>query len=128
MDIRNQRGITLTMLIISIIVMLIIATVLVYFSVGDDSLLTNASNADFKENMSTLKSKVDNKIITKQNIEGKTEGVTLTQEEKSEILGEYYTQRMLDVNEDGKLYYINSSKFSDKQKKILEELGIEAKK
>lgn len=124
MNIKNERGMTLTMLIITIIVMLIIATVLIYFSVGDNSLMNNAQKATFKEDMSTLKSKVDDKIITKQNIEGKTSGVTLTIEEQKEILGEYYTEGNLSVDSDGKLKYTNHSTFSDSEKQILESIGI----
>lgn len=124
MNIKNERGMTLTMLIITIIVMLIIATVLIYFSVGDNSLMNNAKTTNFKEDMSTLKSKVDDKIITKQNIEGKTSGVTLTQEEQKEILGEYYTEGNLSVDSDGKLKYTKYSTFSDSEKQILESIGI----
>ncbi|MBP3464055.1 MAG: hypothetical protein ACI4VN_05390 [Clostridia bacterium] len=124
MNIKNERGITLTMLIITIIVMLIIATVLVYFSVGDNSLMNNARTATFKEDMSTLKSKVDDKVITKQNIEGKTSGVTLTIEEQKEILGDYYTTGNLKVDDNGNLIYTNNSNFSDSQKEILESIGI----
>ena len=124
MNIKNERGITLTVLIITIIVMLIIATVLVYFSVGDNSLMNNARTATFKEDMSTLKSKVDDKVITKQNIEGKTSGVTLTIEEQKEILGDYYTTGNLKVDDNGNLIYTNNSNFSDSQKEILESIGI----
>jgi len=122
LNIKNEKGITLTMLIVSIVVMLVIATVLIYFSVGDTSILNNANNAEFKEEMEAIKGRVDQKIITKQNIEGKDKGVTLSDSEKKEILAEY--EAKLDVDEDGNLVY-NESGFTKQQKKILEKLGIE---
>ncbi len=122
LNIKNEKGITLTMLTVSIVVMLVIATVLIYFSVGDTSILNNANNAEFKEEMEAIKGRVDQKIITKQNIEGKDKGVTLSDSEKKEILAEYESK--LDVDEDGNLVY-NDSEFTKQQKKILEKLGIE---
>ena len=86
--------------------------------------MNNARTATFKEDMSTLKSKVDDKVITKQNIEGKTSGVTLTIEEQKEILGDYYTTGNLKVDDNGNLIYTNNSNFSDSQKEILESIGI----
>jgi len=125
LNINNEKGITLTMLIITVIVMLIIATVLIHFSVGDTSTLHNANETEFKEEMEAIKGRVDQKIITKQNIEGKDKGVTLSDSEKKEILAEY--EKKLDVDEEGNLVY-NDSEFTKEQKKILENLGIEKNK
>lgn len=110
MNIKNQRGITLLMLVITIVVILIIATVLISYSVGDRSILETAKNVKMEEEIRTLKSKVDSEIKSKQEIEGRIEGVTLTKEEQAEILEDYFSDRKLVVDKNGKLcIYPNSN-------------------
>lgn len=50
MNIKNQRGITLLMLVITIVVILIIATVLISYSIGDGSILETAKKLKLKKN------------------------------------------------------------------------------
>lgn len=119
---KNEKGITMTMLTITIVVMLIIATTLIYFSVNHDSIVGNATDIKFKEDITAMKSKIEQKIITKQEIKG-NENVELTEDEKKEILGEYYPDKLVVINQ--KLFYKKSGGFSNKEKSALSEVGID---
>lgn len=119
---EEEKGLTMTMLTITIVIMLIIATTLIYFSLNRDSIVGNATDIKFKEDVSAMKSKIEQKIITKQEIKG-NENVELTEEEKKEILGEYYPDKLVVINQ--KLFYKKNGGFSNKEKSTLSELDIE---
>lgn len=113
MNIKNQRGITLLMLVITIVVILIIATVLINFSIGDGAIFKTAKNTKIEEELRTLKSRVESEVKTKQEIEGRTEGVTLTREEQEEILGTYFHEKKLVVDKNGKLCRQNNDNWKE---------------
>lgn len=119
---RNENGITLIMLTTTIVVMLIIAVTLTYYSVGDSSLTKNAQDTKFKETMSDLKTKVEEKIVIKQELAG-NQNITLSENEQSEILGEYYPDKLIVKNQ--KLCYKKGSSFSKSEKEILSSIGFE---
>lgn len=120
---KRNNGITLTMLTVSVVVMLIIASILTYVSMNNENLMVNAENTKFKETVTDLEAKVKQKIILKQEMAGK-EDVTLTEDEQKEILGEYYPDKF--VVEDQDLCYKTTGNFSDTEKEILKELKITA--
>ena len=119
---KNDNGITLIMLTTTIIVMLIIAVTLTYYSVGDNSLIKNSQNTKFKETMSDLKTKVEEKIVIKQELAG-NQNITLSESEQSEILGEYYPDKLIVKNQ--KICYKKRSNFSKSEKEILSSIGFE---
>ena len=119
---KNENGITLIMLTTTIVVMLIIAVTLTYYSVGDSSLIKNAQDTKFKETMSDLKTKVEEKIVIKQEFAG-NKNVTLSESEQSEILGEYYPDKLIVKNQ--KICYKKGSNFSKSEKEILSNIGFE---
>ena len=119
---KNENGITLIMLTTTIVVMLIIAVTLTYYSVGDSSLIKNAQDTKFKETMSDLKTKVEEKIVIKQDFAG-NKNVTLSESEQSEILGEYYPDKLIVKNQ--KICYKKGSNFSKSEKEILSSIGFE---
>lgn len=119
---KNENGITLIMLTTTIVVMLIIAVTLTYYSVGDSSLIKNAQDTKFKETMSDLKTKVEEKIVIKQEFAG-NKNVTLSESEQSEILGEYYPDKLIVKNQ--KICYKKGSNFSKSEKEILSSIGFE---
>ena len=102
--------------------MLIIAVTLTYYSVGDSSLIKNAQDTKFKETMSDLKTKVEEKIVIKQEFAG-NKNVTLSESEQSEILGEYYPDKLIVKNQ--KICYKKGSNFSKSEKEILSSIGFE---
>lgn len=121
MNIKNQRGITLLMLVITIVVILIIATVLISYSIGDGSILETAKKVKIEEELRSIKSRVDSEVKAKQEIEGRTEGVTLTKEEQKEILGKYFYEKKLIVDKNGTLcrhYLDNWKEYIDILEKI----------
>lgn len=120
---KRNSGITLTMLTISVVVMLIIASILTYVSMNNENLMVNTEHTKFKETVTDLEAKVKQKIILKQEMAGK-EDITLTEDEQQEILGEYYPDKFVVKDQD--LYYKTTGNFSDDEKKILKELEITA--
>lgn len=120
---KRNSGITLTMLAISVVVMLIIASILTYVSMNNENLMVNAEHTKFKEAVTDLEAKVKQKIILKQEMAGK-ENITLTEDEQQEILGEYYPDKFVVKDQD--LYYKTTGNFSDDEKEILKELEITA--
>ena len=120
---RKDNGVTITMLTVSVIVMLVIASILTYVSMNNQNLMDNAQNTKFKETMSDLRSQVKQKIIMKQEIAGK-EDITLTEDEHREILGSYFPNQLVVRNQD--LCYKTNSGFSPDEKDILADLGIQA--
>lgn len=120
---KRNSGITLTMLTISVVVMLIIASILTYVSMNNENLMVNAEHTKFKETVTDLEVKVKQKIILKQEMAGK-EDITLTEDEQQEILGEYYPDKF--VVKDQNLCYKTTGNFSDDEKEILKELEITA--
>ena len=63
---KRNSGITLTMLAISVVVMLIIASILTYVSMNNENLMVNAEHTKFKETVTDLEAKVKQKIILKE--------------------------------------------------------------
>ncbi len=120
---KRNSGITLTMLTISVVVMLIIASILTYVSMNNENLMVNTEHTKFKETVTDLEAKVKQKIILKQEMAGK-EDITLTEDEQQEILGEYYPDKFVVKDQD--LYYKTTGNFSDDEKEILKELEITA--
>ena len=119
---KSENGVTLIMLTTTIVVMLIIAVTLTYYSVGDNSLIKNSQNTKFKETMSDLKTKVEEKIVIKQELAG-NQNITLSESEQSEILGEYYPDKLIVKNQ--KICYKKRSNFSKSEKEILSSIGFE---
>ena len=111
------------MLTISVVVMLIIASILTYVSMNNENLMVNAEHTKFKETVTDLEAKVKQKIILKQEMAGK-EDITLTEDEQQEILGEYYPDKF--VVKDQNLCYKTTGNFSNDEKEILKELEITA--
>ncbi len=79
---ENQKGITLIALVITIIVLLILASVSIAMLIGDNGILTRASDAKIETALGTVKeqiglyqieNKMNNKEVTPENLlaEGK---------------------------------------------------------
>lgn len=135
MSIKNEKGVTMVMLVITIIVMLILASVITYFTVKDNHLLKNSENLKVIEEVQAIKDKINEDETTKQVLTGDINAV-LTTSDINLILGDYRGALKVVVEDDtstgGKksvLYYVNESgKFTPEQKKELEtKLGINGK-
>lgn len=53
-NLKNQKGITLVALVVTIIVLLIIAGIAIHFSIGDDGLIDRAKNSTDKWNAASI--------------------------------------------------------------------------
>ncbi len=135
MKLKKESGITITMLVITIIVMLIIASIVTYYTIQKNSLINNANDSKFIEKITAIKDKMEEQETIKQDLAGDV-NVTLSKQEISEILGEYINDFDVEVEKDTKngqsksvlKYKKNSIRFSDREKNILENrLNIKGK-
>ncbi len=117
---KNDKGITLLALVITIIVLLILAGVTIGAITGDDGTIVNASKAKFRTEIRDIEEKIELEEVNHNNGEdfqfGTLKDLIGREDEYNEIL----------YMEDGKLVYLED-KVSDKQAKWLEEMGINAK-
>ena len=82
---RNQRGITLVALVITIIVLLILAAVTIAALGGQNGILTNASNAQWENELGEAKDLINlavnegiNEYYTTTYVDGAAEGANVT--------------------------------------------------
>ena len=66
---KNQKGITLTSLIVTIIVMVILAGIALLFSVGEEGIIERTNNAKQKSEISELKEKIGLEYLAIKNDE-----------------------------------------------------------
>ena len=116
----EEQGVTLLVLVITIIVLLILAGVTISAITGDDGTIVNASKAKFRTEIRDIEEKIELEEINHNNGEefqfGTLKDLIGREDEYNEIL----------YMEDGKLVYLED-KVSDKQAQWLEEMGIKAK-
>lgn len=118
---KQEKGITMLALVITIIVLLILAGVTISAITGDDGTIVNASKAKFRTEIRDIEEKIELEEINHNDGEdfqfGSLENLIDRTDEYNEILS----------IEDGKLVY-DSEKVSDEQKEWLEEMNIQARK
>ena len=116
----EEQGVTLLVLVITIIVLLILAGVTISAITGDDGTIVNASKAKFRTEIRDIEEKIELEEINHNNGEdfqfGTLKDLIGREDEYNEIL----------YMEDGKLVYLED-KVSEKQAQWLEEMGINAK-
>lgn len=117
---KNDKGITLLALVITIIILLILAGITISTITGDDGTIINASKAKFRTEIRDIEEKIELEEVNHNNGEdfqfGTLKDLIGREDEYNEIL----------YMEDGKLVYLED-KVSDKQAQWLEEMGINAK-
>lgn len=117
---KQQKGITILTLVITVIVLSILAGVTISAITGDDGTITNASKAKFRTEVRDIEEKIELEEIKHNNGKdfqfGNLEKLIGRTDEYNEILS----------MEDGKLVY-DPEKVSDKQKEWLEEMDIQAR-
>ena len=117
---KNDKGITLLALVITIIVLLILVGVTISAITGDDGTIVNASKAKFRTEIKDIEEKIELEEINHNNGEDFQFGTL------KDLIGREDAYNEILYMEDGKLVYIED-KVSDKQAKWLEEMGISAK-
>lgn len=117
---QTQKGITLLVLVITIIVLLILAGITIGTITGDESTIVNASKAKFKTEIKDIEEKIELEEINNNDGEDFQFGTL------KDLIGREDGYNEILYMEDGKLVYIED-KVSDKQAKWLEEMDIQAK-
>lgn len=128
MKIRKESGLTMTMLVITIIVMLVLASVVTYYTVNRNHLITNGQQIKLLEEVGQIKDKIEEEETMKQTLAGNS-NVVLTQAEINNILGEYKDALVVVTVKDNNngssrsvLHYVNdASIFSEEDKQALRE-------
>ena len=117
---KQQKGITILTLVITVIVLSILAGVTISAITGDDGTITNASKAKFRTEVRDIEEKIELEEIKHNNGKdfqfGNLEKLIGRTDEYNEILS----------IENGNLVY-DPEKVSDKQKEWLEEMDIQAR-
>ena len=120
---KQNAGITLIALVVTIIVLIILATVTINMVLGDNGLIKQAENTKILTEVGTLR-----EGISMKNMERKTEkGYNINRLVGSieEVLGDSYKEyNERYAIEGGKLVY-KENKFSEEDIKLLEESGVE---
>ena len=117
---KKETGITLLVLVITIIVLLILAGITISTITGDDGTIVNASKAKFRTEIKDIEEKIELEEINHNNGEDFQFGTL------KDLIGREDAYNEILYMEDGKLVYIED-KVSDKQAKWLEKMGISAK-
>lgn len=117
---KNDTGITLIVLVITIIVLLILAGVTISAITGDNGTIVNASKAKFRTEIRDIEEKIELEEINHNNGEDFQFGTL------KDLIGREDAYNEILYMEDGKLVYLED-KVSDKQAEWLEEMGIKAK-
>ncbi|MGN1299169.1 MAG: type II secretion system protein [Candidatus Scatovivens sp.] len=98
---KNQNGVTLVALIITIIVMLILAGVTISMVISDGGVLEQAKSADAKQKLAEEKEKI---VLSQMYItEGENAGKVSLKDTKVELLNLGYEEVDFDSSEEGKL-------------------------
>lgn len=124
---RSESGVTMVMLVITIIVMLIIASIVTFYTIQNNGLLTNANDTQFIQRIKDIKDEIEEKEALKQDLAGDV-NATLSQEELADILGEYINDFTVTKEQDETegitksvlKYRSNSANFTDRQKRLME--------
>ena len=117
---QTQKGITLLILVITIIVLLILAGITIGAITGDESTIVNASKAKFKTEIKDIEEKIELEEINNNDGEDFQFGTL------KDLIGREDGYNEILYMEDGKLVYIED-KVSNKQAQWLEEMDIQAK-
>lgn len=130
---RRENGVTLLVLVITILVLLIIMGITFSVTLGDDGMVARTSKSSFAAKIDQIVELMDEKEDL-YNLENVTSETFLSSSVKQSILGEYYSsdedKRTLDIEckyteEEGIVMTLvyKESEFSDYQIEILENHG-----
>lgn len=126
---RKENGITLIILVFTIIILLIITGIVYYYSVGKDGSINQSAKIAFQQNIKQIQELTAEKETTYQ-LENITNGKYFDENEERTILKDYYGKLKIVVsskdNEVKLTLYYRTTQFSEEQRGWLEELGVKA--
>lgn len=124
---RKENGITLIILVFTIIILLIITGIVYYYSVGKDGSINQSAKIAFQQNIKQIQELTAEKETTYQ-LENITNGKYFDENEERTILKDYYGKLKIVVsskdNEVKLTLYYRPTQFSEEQRGWLEELGV----
>lgn len=128
MKMKKESGLTMTMLVVTIIVMLVLASVVTYYTINRNHLISNGQQIKLIEEIGQIKDKIEEDEVMKQTLAGDGT-VVLSQAEINSILGEYKDSFVVVVVEDSVSgnkrsvlkYVTDDSRFSEEDKESLRE-------
>lgn len=124
---RKESGITLLILVFTIIILLIITGIVYYYSVGKDGTINQSAKIAFQQNIKQIQELTKEKETTYQ-LENITTGKYFDENEERTILKDYYGKLKIVISsKDDEIQltlYYRPSQFSDEQRGWLDELGI----
>ena len=118
--IKNNKGITLLVLVITIIILLILAGITINAVTGDNGAIVNTSKAKFRTEIRDIEEKIELEEINHNNGEDFQFGTL------KDLIGREDAYNEILYIEGGNLVYLEN-KVSEKQAEWLEEMGINAK-
>ena len=117
---KNEKGISILALVITVIVILILAGITIGTISGDDGAIINASKAKFRTEIRDIQEKIELEEINHN------DGEDFQFESLEDLIGRTDEYNEILSIENGNLVY-DPEKVSDKQKEWLEEMDIQAK-
>lgn len=127
---RRENGITMLILVFTIVILMIITGIVLYYSIGNNGAINNSAKIAFKQDIMQIQELVKEKQTTYQ-LEEITDFSIFTESVKRTILEDYYDKMEITItaSTEGEpiltLYY-RPTMFSDDQIEWLEELGVPA--
>ena len=126
---RKENGITLIILVFTIIILLIITGIVYFYSVGKEGSINQSAKIAFQQNIKQIQELTAEKETTYQ-LENITNGKYFDENEERTILKDYYGKLKIVVsskdNEVKLTLYYRTTQFSEEQRGWLEELGVKA--
>lgn len=126
---RKENGITLLILVFTIMILLIITGIVYYYSVGKEGTINQSSKIAFQQNIRQIQELTAEKETTYQ-LENITNGKYFDENEERAILKDYYGKLKITIsskdNEVKLTLYYRPAQFNDEQREWLEELGIKS--
>lgn len=126
---RKENGITLIILVFTIIILLIITGIVYYYSVGKDGSINQSAKIAFQQNIKQIQELTAEKETTYQ-LENITNGKYFDENEERTILKDYFGKLKIVItskdNEVQLTLYYRPTQFTEEQKGWLEELGVKA--
>ena len=126
---KNEKGITMLVVIFAIIILLIITVIALSFVIGENGALVITSEQSFKNDMQQIKEKVELKQ-TEYDLEDAKDISLFTRNKEYEILEDYSDKMRIscifDEQQDRVILYVyyNPEKFTDKQIEVMQSMGF----
>jgi len=119
---RNERGITLVALVISVIVILILSTIAINMAIGDSGILRNTNTAKIMNKVQALDDTIKTYTLRSKDPYSSSKKTINDLISEGILIKIVLTEENEDKNDDKSLYYVN---FENEDISVTEMLGLE---